>query len=117
MGEQHAKAIEAVAAFCRRKGYEVLATGWESPSGQSADIVAVDEGVICFIEVAASDCPEEGFGDAPVDRSAWERAAAAWLAANAPEDDARIRFDRCDILILGEGRALLRYCTNALSEG
>ena len=49
MNELHAKAIQATARFIERKGYKVLATQWESPDGATADLVADDDGTICFI--------------------------------------------------------------------
>ena len=117
MNALHTKAIEAATRFCERKGYEILATSWESPTGTKADIVADDEGTICFIDVTAVDHSEAGFADGHTERNAWEVMAASWLAENSPEGDIAVRFDRCDMIVVNKDRALLRYHTNALSEG
>lgn len=116
MNELHEKAIRMATKFCEGKGFEILATGWEGPAGKSADIVADDGGTICFIGVTVHDLSENGFGRFRVDRAAWEAVAAHWFASDAFTHDATVRFDRCDIMIVGKGRALLRYCTNALSR-
>ena len=117
MTELHEKAIMAATRFCERKGYQILATQWEGPAGQTADIVADDDGTICFIDVTATDHSEGSFADGHTERSAWELAAAGWLAEHSPEGDVSVRFDRCDMIVVSADRALLRYHTNALSEG
>ena len=117
MNELQAKAIQAATRFCERRGYEILATQWEGPDGQTADIVADDEGTICFIDVTATDHSEGGFADGHTERAAWELAAASWLAEHSPEGDISVRFDRCDMIVVSADRALLRYHTNALTCG
>ena len=117
MNELHAKAIQATARFIERKGYKVLATQWESPDGATADLVADDDGTICFIDVTAVNRSEGGFADGHTERSAWEIMAASWLASNPPEGDVSVRFDKCDMIVVSNDRALLRYHSNVLSEG
>lgn len=116
MKELHDRAVEATARFCERKGCEVLGRRWESPSGLEADLVLRDEGAVCFVEVRESDAAQGPFPEGAMDRAAWESIAAGWLAENGDEADVAVRFDRCDLLVLGEGRAFLRYRTDALSE-
>ena len=43
--------------------------------------------------------------------------AASWLASNPPEGDVSVRFDKCDMIVVSDDRALLRYHSNVLSEG
>ena len=117
MNELHAKAIQATARFIERKGYKVLATQWESPEGATADLVADDDGTICFIDVTAVEYSAGGFADGHTERDAWEILAASWLAGNTPEGDVSVRFDKCDMIIVANDRALLRYHSNVLSEG
>ena len=77
MNELQAKAIQAATRFCERRGYEILATQWEGPDGQTADIVADDEGTICFIDVTATDHSEGGFAAATpsAPHGSWRRPA------------------------------------------
>lgn len=118
MNALHEKAIKAAIRFCERRGYQILATSWESPAGTKADIVASDEGTICFIDVTATDHSDQGgFADGHTERSAWELTAASWLAENDTDGDIGVRFDRCDMIVVSADRALLRYHTNALAEG
>lgn len=116
MNALQTKAIEAATRFCERRGYEILAINWESPAGIKADIVADDDGTICFIDVTATDHSGDGFADGHTERSAWEIVAASWLADYSPEGDVSVRFDRCDMIVVSQDRALLRYHSNALAE-
>ena len=117
MNTLQTRAIEAVARFCDRKGYEILSTNWESPFGINADIVACDDGTICFIDVTVVTQKENGFSDNHIDRRSWELVAASWLTEHARENDFSIRFDYGDLIVLNNDKAFLRYRTNALSEG
>ena len=55
MKNLHERAVEAASRFVERKGYEVLDRNWscEGVAGR-LDLVAMDEGVIVFIDVTAA---------------------------------------------------------------
>lgn len=117
MDELHAKAVKTATRFLARKGYEILDTGWESPLGTRADIVADDCGTIRFVDVTAAARPDDGFPDEHIGRRAWEALAASWLAENARGVDADVRFDHCSVIAVGEGGSFLRYHSNVLAKG
>lgn len=106
------KAVAMAELFLERRGYrsvEVL----DGTAGAPANLVATDpeDGALVFVEVLAAQ-DGEGFPDSGRSgkaRSDAERAAAAYLAANATED-VRVRFDAVAIVELdGSGRAFVRH--------
>ena len=117
MNALQTKAIRATERFCEHRGCRVLATKREGTAGFSADVVAEDaDGTICFIDVTVTRRGEGELPEATTKRVAWEIAAADWLAENEYAVDRAIRFDRCDLLVVGSGdRALLRYARDVLS--
>lgn len=106
---------ELAAVRClSRKGYEILETNWTCVAGE-ADIVALEEDTLCFVEVKTRSNVEKGFPAEAVDakkRDRYERIAACYLATYE-NCDIRVRFDVISILVLSENRAFLRFHKNA----
>ena len=88
------EAENRAAALLRSRGWTVLDRNYRAPRGE-LDIVARDGEYVVFVEVRARH--SDDFGD-PVEtvgaakRAALRRAARAWLAAHAMEDEP-VRFD------------------------
>ena len=115
--ELQTKAVKAATRFCERRGYEILACGWEPKDGEGTiDLVADDEGAIVFIDVTATSHGEGGFADGHTERRDMEVLAAGWLAENTPNGDISVRFDKIDMIVVSTDRALLRHHINAYSE-
>ena len=115
--ELQTKAVKAATRFCERRGYEILATGWEPKDGEGIiDLVADDEGAIVFIDVTATSHGDGGFAHGHTERHDMEVLAASWLAENTPEGDVSVRFDMIDMIVVSTDRALLRHHINAYSE-
>ena len=118
MFELHNRAIQAAERFVERRGYEVLGTKWTKDGlAGCIDLVAEDEGTVVFIDVTACDHSEGGFREGNLTREQFEVLAAAWLGENSPEGDISVRFDRIDMIVVSEDRALLRHHISALSDG
>ncbi len=108
----------AAVQFLKRRGLEILDTNWTCYAGE-ADIVALDEGVLCFIEVKTRSQVDKGFPAEAVDekkRDKYERIAACYLQTY-DHNDMRVRFDVISILVLSEHRAFLRFHVNAFGVG
>lgn len=118
MNELHDRAVQAATRFLDRKGVEVLETGWtqEGIAGR-LDLVADDEGTVVFVDVTAVDRSEGGFAEGNLTREQFELLAASWLAGNSPDGDVPVRFDRIDMIVVSEDRALLRHHINFLGAG
>lgn len=104
----------AAVRFLSRKGYEILETNWTCVAGE-ADIIALEEDTLCFVEVKTRSNVEKGFPAEAVDakkRDRYERIAACYLATYE-NCDIRVRFDVISILVLSENRAFLRFHKNA----
>lgn len=74
----------AAVRFLSRKGYEILETNWTCVAGE-ADIVALEEDTLCFVEVKTRSNVEKGFPAEAVDakkRDRYERIAACYLATS-----------------------------------
>lgn len=114
MKKLHDRAVQAATRFVERRGYGVLGSDWscEGLAGR-IDVIAEDEDAIVFIVVTATDRSEEGFAECPITREQFEVLAAKWLTCNCPEGDIAVRFDRVDMLVVGESKALLRHHINA----
>lgn len=108
---------EAAAKYLKRRGFEVLHRNWTCFAGE-ADIVALQEDMLCFIEVKTRTSVEKGFPSEAVNqrkRDRYERIAACYLQEHAYED-LRVRFDVISILVLGPDRAFLRHHINAFGS-
>jgi len=108
---------EAAACFLERREYEILDRNWKCIAGE-ADIVALQDDTLCFIEVKTRKDAQKGFPSEVVDtrkRSRYERIAACYLKDH-DYADVRVRFDIIAILVLGEDRAFLRHHLNAFGS-
>lgn len=108
---------EAAACFLERREYEILDRNWKCIAGE-ADIVALQDDTLCFIEVKTRKDAQKGFPSEAVDtrkRSRYERIAACYLKDH-DYADVRVRFDIIAILALGEDRAFLRHHLNAFGS-
>jgi putative endonuclease len=89
-----AAAEAQAAAFLEKKGYRVVARNVSARGGE-LDIVAVDRGVVCFVEVRAR--ASDGWGAAeetvgPTKQARLARVAERFLGT-WPDRDAACRFD------------------------
>lgn len=122
MSELKEKSIKAAAKFLVQRGYKVVETSWESETGSSLDVVAMEDDTVVFVDVYARadldrGMPEEG-GEGSRERR--EIAAATWLSEHAEDEnlvDTPIRFDSIALMILSENRALVRHHINCLGCG
>lgn len=108
---------EAATCFLERREYEILDRNWKCIAGE-ADIVALQDDTLCFIEVKTRKDAQKGFPSEAVDtrkRSRYERIAACYLKDH-DYADVRVRFDIIAILVLGEDRAFLRHHLNAFGS-
>lgn len=104
----------AAARFLKRRGFEILETNWTCVAGE-ADIIALEDDVLCFIEVKTRSGVEKGFPSEAVNakkRQRYERIAACYLTTYEG-CDIRVRFDVISILVLNQSRAFLRFHKNA----
>ncbi|RNL40665.1 YraN family protein [Slackia equolifaciens] len=109
---------EAACALLRRKGYVILERNWTCPAGE-ADIIALDDGCIVFVEVKTRAGIERGLPEEAVTaqkRARYERIAGFFLSQyDGP--GARVRFDVIGVLALPRRRALARHLVNAFATG
>lgn len=118
MKELHDRAVKAAAAFLERKGAEVVDTDWGNDGlAGRIDLVARDEDAMVFVDVTATDRFEGGFSEGNLTREQFELLAAMWLGEHETEGDITVRFDRIDLIVVGDNRALLRHNINALGSG
>lgn len=108
---------EAAAKYLKRRGFEVLHRNWTCFAGE-ADIVALQDDTLCFVEVKTRTSVEKGFPSEAVNqrkRDRYERIAACYLKEHTYED-LRVRFDVISILVLGPDHAFLRHHINAFGS-
>lgn len=105
---------QAVRRYLEVKGYEVVEQNWAHGS-DAIDFIADDGEDLVFIACSASQNTGEGMPVEEVDRKAFERIAAAYLAEAEGVGSREVRYDHVHLLVIGEGRALLRHHINALS--
>lgn len=114
-----AEALEMIEARLEANGLEIIDEAWRDPAtGDVIGMVAKDDCLgkeeVVFIQVLCSKTllPREDIESA---RTALETAAAAWLARNFEmAANTHIRFDVVSVALLGEHRALVRHCVNAI---
>lgn len=110
------KAKEAAARFFEQKGYQILDRDFETPAGAIDFVVKdTDENVLVFCHVSVSDGE---FAKVEANRGQIEAMSLFYMANKIDEiQDCAVRFDRIDIVVINEGRALLRHHINAFGEG
>ncbi|WP_282710987.1 YraN family protein [Lancefieldella sp. Marseille-Q7238] len=105
---------EAIRAYLRHRGVEILEESWEHGS-DDIGFIAMDEGELVFVDTATKcggyDMPRE-----EPDRERFERIASAYLAESEEEGLTSIRYDIVSLLVVGSEKALLRHRKNVLNE-
>lgn len=109
---------DAAEEFLRRRGYEILERNWVCPAGE-ADIIALDDEAVRFIEVKTRRSTTKGFPEEAVNaqkRARYERIAEWYLRSSDDIPQKRITFDIISILVTSEHRAFLRMHRDVFSE-
>ena len=112
-----ARGEEAACAFLIRRGFDVLERNWVCAAGE-ADIIALEEDTLHFIEVKTRMSDARGFPAEAVDtakRARYERIAELYLRSIEDGDDVCVTFDVISIIVTGEHRAFLRFHRNVLA--
>lgn len=110
------KGEEAAARFLYRRGYEILERNWTCYAGE-ADIIALDDGTLVFVEVKTRRDCRHGFPSEAVSkakREKYEKIALEFLS-DYECSDAQVRFDVISLVVVGRDRALIRHHINAFS--
>jgi putative endonuclease len=104
----------AAVRFLERHDYEIIDRNWTCPAGE-ADIIALDDDAVVFVEVKTRSSTEMGFPSDAVDakkREKYEKIAAMFLM-NYDVIDVQVRFDIISIVVVSPDRALIRHHINA----
>ncbi len=112
--ELGARGEEAAVRFLERHDYEIIERNWTCPAGE-ADIIAMDEDAIVFVEVKTRRSTDMGLPSEAVDakkRERYERIAAMFLA-HYDVVDVQVRFDIISIVVVSPDRAMIRHHINA----
>ena len=109
---------DAACRFLRLRGYEILERNWTCPAGE-ADIIALDEGWLVFVEVKTRTNLRKGFPSEAVDqnkRSRYEK-IACWYLSEKWFSEMPVRFDIIAIMVMGHDRAFVRHYRHAFEFG
>lgn len=109
---------DAACALLKRKDYVILERNWTCPAGE-ADIVALDDGCLVFVEVKTRAGIEYGLPEEAVTarkRARYERIAGFFLS-DYDGPCTQVRFDVIGVLALPRRRALARHLINAFAVG
>jgi len=95
------------AAFLERQGFKVVARNVAARTGE-LDIVALERGVLCFVEVRARSRAKWGAAEETVGAQKQRRLArvAERFLASWPDRDAKCRFDV--VAVTPDGMTLIR---------
>lgn len=113
----HDRGTQAALRYLEHKGYEILDQNWECPDG-TVDIVALGDGVLCFIEVKIRRDEKNGFPSEAITvqkRQRTEKLALSYLAEHEHIDIA-VRFDIISLAVLDDSRALICHHINAFNS-
>lgn len=106
---------EAIRAYLRHRGVEILEESWEHGS-DSIDFIAMDDEKLVFADTATKcggyDVPKE-----EPDQKSFERIAEAYLAEAEVEGLTSIRYDIVSLLVTGSEKTLLRQHKSVLNDG
>lgn len=108
------RAMQGVRRYLELKGFEILEDGWCHGKDSIDFIARDDDDELVFVKCSIHGNEGEGIPEQQVDRKAFERIAAAYLA-ESDCDNTTVRFDTVSLLVIGDSRALLRHHINALS--
>ncbi len=109
-----ARGEDAAVWYLKRRGYEIVARNWTCVAGE-ADIVALCDEAIVFIEVKTRSSTDMGMPEEAVGkkkRSRYEKIAALFLA-DYDIVDVQVRFDIISLVVIAPNRALVRHHINA----
>lgn len=109
------KAQRAIRAFLVRHGFEIIEEGW-AHGKDSIDFIAREDDELVFIDTAVNMNDGTGFAKESANRSSLECLAAAYLAEHHDMPEGLVRFDKVNLMVLGDSKAFLRHHRNALSE-
>ncbi len=113
-----ARGEEAAARFLARNGYTILERNWTCFAGE-ADIIAVDDEALVFVEVKTRRNADKGLPSEAVTRAKrekYERIALAYIQDHF-FGEAAVRFDVVAIIVLSDDRAFIRHHLGAYSAG
>ncbi len=113
-----ARGEEAAARFLRQNGYTILERNWTCFAGE-ADIIAVDDEALIFVEVKTRRSTDKGLPSEAVTRAKrekYERIALAYIQDHF-FGEAVVRFDVIAITVLSGDRAFIRHHLGAYSAG
>ncbi len=115
MEMKHEEIIGAAARLLESRGCEIIDRGWLTPGvADGIDLVVVDDGALAFVDVAARR-GTDGFPARSAGRETSEILAAKWLAeCGEGYTDMPIRFDAVSMMVLGNGRAMVRWHRDCL---
>ena len=106
----------AASAFLERKGFEIVERNYTCEAGE-ADIVAVDDWGLHFVEVKTRMSTAKGFPEEAVTRQKrvrYERIAELFLRDH-DITDTPVTFDVVSILVIAEDRAFIKLFRNVLA--
>lgn len=110
------KGEEAAARFLYHRGYEILERNWTCFAGE-AGIIAKDDDMLVFVEVKTRRDASKGFPREEATKSKrerYEKIALAYISEYG-EIGLGVRFDVVSIVVVGDGKALIRHHINAFS--
>lgn len=110
------KTRQAIRRYIELRGFEIIEDGWAHGKDE-IDFIARDteDGDLVFVAAEAHTDGGKGIPAEKLDRGAFERIAAAYLAS-ADIDNCTVRLDTVSLLVLNDSRGLIRHHRNALSE-
>ena len=109
------RAMRGIERFLERRGMKIIEAGW-AHGNDKVDFIADDDGELVFISCTVRVNDGGGLGTEQVNRKAFERVAAAYLAEHLDIPEGAVRHDVVSMLVLGDSKALIRHHLNALSE-
>ena len=106
---------DAACMFLERRGYEILERNWTCPAGE-ADIIALDEEALHFIEVKTRSSAGSGFPAEAVTKEKRRRyeAIAEYYLRSYEGPEVAVTFDVVSILVTAPERAFLQLIHNVL---
>ena len=102
----------------KRNDYIILERNWACAAGE-ADIIALDDGCLVFVEVKTRAGGDKGFPQeavTPKKRARYERIAYSFLSTYDGAD-ARVRFDVIAIQAMPNSTGFVKHIVNAFGAG
>lgn len=106
---------EAIRAYLKHRGIEVLEEGWAHGS-DSINFIAMDNEELVFVDTATKYGGYDMSREEP-DQECFKHIAATYLAESEVEGLTSIRYDIMSLLVTGSEKALLRHHKNVLNDG